>query len=96
LDSFAINAGDPNARAGHQGVPRFDQRGEPFGRVRLGRIDIGAVERQPIRAGRPALADTNESTLDYALLALVGLDEPTSHDLDSLDRVFDTLTRLSP
>ena len=42
--SPAINAGDLNAVAGVDGVPEFDQRGEPFGRVVGGRIDIGAFE----------------------------------------------------
>jgi predicted outer membrane repeat protein len=43
---LAINAGDVNAVAGENGVPEFDQRGEPFGRVFDGRIDIGAYEYQ--------------------------------------------------
>lgn len=42
----AINAGDLNAAAGVNGVPQFDQRGTPFGRVFNGRIDIGAFEYQ--------------------------------------------------
>ena len=46
--SPAINAGDLNAVAGEEGVPLFDQRGEPFGRIVGGRIDIGAFEyRRP-------------------------------------------------
>ena len=45
--SPAINAGDPSAVAGEGGVPLYDQRGEPFGRVFVGRIDIGAFERRP-------------------------------------------------
>ncbi|HEY3391135.1 MAG TPA: choice-of-anchor Q domain-containing protein, partial [Lacipirellulaceae bacterium] len=44
--SPAINAGDLNAKAGEGGVPLYDQRGEPFGRVVNGRIDIGAFEYQ--------------------------------------------------
>jgi CSLREA domain-containing protein len=44
--SPAINAGDLNAVAGEDGVPEFDQRGEPFGRIVGGRIDIGAFEYQ--------------------------------------------------
>ena len=44
--SPAINAGDLNAVAGVDGVPEFDQRGVPFGRVFNGRIDIGAFEYQ--------------------------------------------------
>jgi hypothetical protein len=45
--SPAINAGDPTAVAGVNGVPLNDQRGVPFARVYGGRIDIGAVESQP-------------------------------------------------
>ena len=44
--SPAINAGSLNARLGLDGVPLFDQRGEPFDRVANGRIDIGAFEFQ--------------------------------------------------
>lgn len=48
--SPALDAGDPNAMANIGGVPEFDQRGLPFGRVQDGnndstaRIDIGAFE----------------------------------------------------
>jgi hypothetical protein len=42
-----INAGDPAAVAGQDGVPKHDQRGAPFTRVYGGRIDIGAVESIP-------------------------------------------------
>ncbi len=51
--SPAIDAGDPAALAGAGGVPEFDQRGLPWGRVADGnldgglRIDMGAFERQP-------------------------------------------------
>jgi hypothetical protein len=45
--SPAINAGDPLAVAGANGVPLNDQRGAPFTRVYGGRIDIGAFEFQP-------------------------------------------------
>ena len=46
--SPAINAGNPAAKAGMEGVPQFDQRGEPFSRVAGERIDVGAVEsREP-------------------------------------------------
>jgi len=44
--SPAINSGDLNAVAGQGGVPAFDQRGEAFGRIVGGRIDIGAFEYQ--------------------------------------------------
>jgi CSLREA domain-containing protein len=45
--SPAINAGDPAAVAGMNGVPQYDQRGTPWYRVSGGRIDIGAIEFQP-------------------------------------------------
>jgi CSLREA domain-containing protein len=44
--SPALDAGDPSAVAGQNGVPVFDQRGAGFGRVFFGRMDIGALERQ--------------------------------------------------
>ncbi|MCA9231815.1 MAG: hypothetical protein KDA57_14285 [Planctomycetales bacterium] len=44
--SPAIDAGDPSLVQGMRGVPEFDQRGAPYGRV-AGRIDIGAFEVQP-------------------------------------------------
>jgi predicted outer membrane repeat protein len=46
--SPAVNAGDPAATAGLDGVPLHDQRGAPFTRVYGGRIDIGAFESQPV------------------------------------------------
>ena len=42
-ESPVINAGDPNILVDPE---EFDQRGEPFVRVAMGRIDIGAVELQ--------------------------------------------------
>ncbi len=45
-DSPAINRGDLTGVAGQNGLPFDDQRGEPFGRVFGGRIDIGAFEYQ--------------------------------------------------
>lgn len=45
--SPAIDAGDPAAVAGMNGLPEFDQRGGPWSRVVGGRIDMGAVEWQP-------------------------------------------------
>ena len=52
VGSPAIDAGDPAAVAGMNGVPLYDQRGTPYARVYDGdgaggnRIDIGAVELQ--------------------------------------------------
>ncbi|MEX2172656.1 MAG: right-handed parallel beta-helix repeat-containing protein [Pirellulales bacterium] len=50
--SLAIDAGDPLAVAGMNGVPAFDQRGTGFDRVVGTAIDIGAFELQ---AASPAL-----------------------------------------
>jgi CSLREA domain-containing protein len=65
--SPAINAGDLNAVAGEEGVPEFDQRGEPFGRIVGGRIDIGAFEYQT-PTDLNLLVDTllDESDGDYS------------------------------
>jgi hypothetical protein len=46
--SPAVDAGDPAAVAGMDGVPESDQRGIGFTRVAGGRIDIGAFESQVI------------------------------------------------
>jgi hypothetical protein len=46
--SPAIDRGDPTAIAGQGNTPIFDQRGAHFTRVYGGRIDMGAVESQPI------------------------------------------------
>jgi predicted outer membrane repeat protein len=70
--SPAIDGGNPSAVAGSGGVPMFDQRGTPYGRIVNGngsggaRIDIGAFELQPIID--PALpGDYNASgTVDAA------------------------------
>jgi parallel beta-helix repeat protein len=65
--SPAINAGDLNAVAGEDGVPVFDQRGEPYGRIVGGRIDIGAFEYQT-PTDLNLLVDTlvDESDGDYS------------------------------
>ena len=65
VGSSAIDAGNPAALAGAGGVPFYDQRGPPIGRVSGGRIDIGAVERQPIPAA--VFGDYNKNgTVDAA------------------------------
>jgi len=42
--SLAIDAGDPAALPGVSMLPLLDQRGDSYGRVQNGRIDIGAFE----------------------------------------------------
>jgi hypothetical protein len=65
--SPAINRGDLNAVAGVDGVPLYDQRGEPSGRVFNGRIDIGAFEYQ-LASDLNLLVDTpvDESDGDFS------------------------------
>ncbi|MGD9635508.1 MAG: choice-of-anchor Q domain-containing protein [Pirellulales bacterium] len=65
--SPAINAGDLNAVAGEDGVPQFDQRGEPFGRIVGARIDIGAFEYE-LPTDLNLVVDTlvDESDGDYS------------------------------
>ncbi|MCA9262748.1 MAG: hypothetical protein KDA60_02820, partial [Planctomycetales bacterium] len=59
LDSLAINRGDPGIAFSES----FDQRGSPFARLSGGRIDIGAVERQPLFSG-PLLVSTLADEFD--------------------------------
>jgi len=54
--SPAIDMGDPAAMAGVGDVPLTDQRGGLYTRVFGGRIDIGAVESQPLPEGSGAIA----------------------------------------
>ena len=69
-DSPAIDAGDMSLTAGGGGTPLTDQRGVPFDRIfdcnfdGIGRIDIGAVERQWDSFVVDTLAD--ESDGDYS------------------------------
>ncbi len=66
VGSPAIDAGDPAAEAGMGGVPAFDQRGDPFGRVVDGdavpgaRIDMGAVENETVFFLVDTLVDEND------------------------------------
>jgi CSLREA domain-containing protein len=66
-DSPALNAGDPAAMSGVDGVPEFDQRVEPFTRVHGGRIDIGAFEWQPNPLPGDFNFDGAVDTADYAI-----------------------------
>jgi hypothetical protein len=65
--SPAIDVGDPNAVAGENGVPEFDQRGTAYVRVRDGDgdeaavIDIGAFEAQFYVPGAALVGDYNLS-----------------------------------
>lgn len=67
--SPALNAGDPAAVAGANGIPQFDQRGAPFLRVAEGRIDIGAFERQPADFNGDQVLDGND--IDLLVAAIV-------------------------
>lgn len=49
-DSPLVDRGDPAREAGVGDTPAFDQRDLPFGRTFGGRIDIGAIEWQPMPA----------------------------------------------
>jgi Right handed beta helix region len=61
--SPVIDAGDPAAVVGINGVPQYDQRGPLFSRVVGGRIDVGAVEFQ----ANPLAGDYNfNGTVDAA------------------------------
>ena len=59
--SPAINAGDPLA----DGIPDFDQRGNPFTRISGGRIDIGAYESQPIPGDFDGDGDSDRDDLNF-------------------------------
>jgi CSLREA domain-containing protein len=65
--SPAIDIGDPNAVAGMNGVPLYDQRGVPYTRVHNGRIDIGSFERQPDPLPGDFNYDGSVSAADYVV-----------------------------
>ncbi len=76
--SPAIDAGDPLAVAGSNGIPFHDQRGEPYSRVVAGadagvaRIDMGAVERQRLTASissvsSPAVTPVDAVTIQFTM-----------------------------
>ena len=67
--SPAINAGDPAAVAGMDGVPLYDQRGVGFDRVVDGRIDIGATESAIASLAGDGNLDGAVDGLDYLLWA---------------------------
>ena len=67
--SPAINAGDMSATAGVGDAPLFDQRGNGFGRVSDGRIDMGAFEVQVASSTSPGdfNADGIVNAADYTV-----------------------------
>ena len=73
INSPAVDAGAATAVSGVNGVPATDQRGAPFSRVYNGdgvgtsRIDIGAVERQPISAAADFSGDDIVDGTDFLL-----------------------------
>ncbi|MCH8921536.1 MAG: right-handed parallel beta-helix repeat-containing protein [Planctomycetes bacterium] len=66
--SPAIDAGDPDAVAGENDVPHFDQRGAPFARVVNDRIDIGAYEHSP---STPPADLTGDGFVDFDDLTIL-------------------------
>jgi hypothetical protein len=68
--SPAIDAGDPSAVAGTGGIPVYDQRGMPFGRVQDGngdkslRVDMGALEIQAIETSACDFDEDGDCDLD--------------------------------
>jgi hypothetical protein len=72
--SPAIDMGDPTATPGMADVPLFDQRGNNFGRVQNGRIDIGAFE-VPSTASADFDSDGFITGLDF-LLWQIGVGTP--------------------
>ncbi|TWU24605.1 choice-of-anchor Q domain-containing protein [Bythopirellula polymerisocia] len=63
--SPAIDMGDIAASPGVGNVPLFDQRGDNYGRVQNGRIDIGAFEVQPIAASADFDGDGDVDGRDF-------------------------------
>jgi hypothetical protein len=61
-DSPAYNAGDPTAVAGSGATPLNDQRGAPFGRIAIGRTDLGAFESPIVLT--PLVVDTLDDLAD--------------------------------
>jgi parallel beta-helix repeat protein len=66
--SPAVNAGDPNATVGINGVPANDLRGNPFTRIHDGRIDMGAIEVQPNPLPGDYNFDGQVDAADYVVL----------------------------
>lgn len=60
---FLVDSGDPSYLPGEDGVPEFDQRGNPYRRIFRSRIDIGAVEYQPIPGDFDSDGDSDPADL---------------------------------
>ncbi|MDC0936942.1 hypothetical protein OAS39_11705, partial [Pirellulales bacterium] len=92
-DSPAIDAGDPTAIANTSGVPEFDQRGTPFGRVFDGvqdtkdRIDIGAYELQPATFIVDSPFDENDGDTSIGNLSL-----REAIEISNINPLTDTIT----
>lgn len=73
--SPALDQGDPSPVSESAGVPKYDQRGKPFARIRDGDIpasivmDVGAFEAQSIPPALPGDYNLNGTvdTVDYAV-----------------------------
>ena len=57
----AIDDGNPSAAAGVGTVPQYDERGDLYTRVYNDRIDIGAVEAQPVSSHCDIYGDYNDN-----------------------------------
>ena len=68
--SPAVNAGDPNAVAGQNGVPATDQRGAGFVRVSGGRLDMGSFESQQTQLACDVDSDVDCDVDDIDLIVM--------------------------
>jgi hypothetical protein len=96
--SSAIDAGNPSITTSGGSVPSFDERGTPFVRVfewpgeELGRIDIGAYERQFVEPANGDADFDNDNDVDGADFLTwqrgLGISSGASHSQGDAD--FDT------
>ena len=94
--SPAIDAGNPLAQSGMNGVPGTDQRGHPFVRVADGgsgmaRVDMGAVERQTL-AGFSFVVNTTVDEFDADLFSGATLSLREAIRVANLSAGADTIT----
>jgi formylglycine-generating enzyme required for sulfatase activity len=103
----AFNPADPDANPATNDALTLDQRGIPFGRVVGGRIDMGAVEQQPIAPSADFNADLAIDGFDFlAWQRGFGLTSPDGahdtgdadydHDVDAADLAIWTETLGEP